>query len=81
MYLTGDKNRETLPEVLREGGLDLRSLKVYETQGSSGFEKELGDVVGGVDIGVFSFMVMFTLCWWVYEFVLIGIWATLLEGM
>lgn len=53
LYLTGDKNRETLPEILREGGLGLGSCKVYETRGSSRFEKELGEVVRGVDVGVF----------------------------
>ncbi|EIM80151.1 tetrapyrrole biosynthesis uroporphyrinogen III synthase [Stereum hirsutum FP-91666 SS1] len=50
LYLTGDKNRETLPEILREGGLGLGSCKVYETRGSSRFEKELGEVVRGVDV-------------------------------
>lgn len=56
LYLTGDKNRETLPEILREGGLELRSLKVYETRGSSRFEEELGEVVRGVDVGALLFI-------------------------
>src|SRR4051794_2109059 len=33
-YLTGDKNRDTLPSALQEGGVTLESLQVYKTQGS-----------------------------------------------
>ncbi|KAL7278482.1 hypothetical protein ACG7TL_007481 [Trametes sanguinea] len=35
LYLTGDKNRDTLPRILSEGGLELESLQVYATQGSN----------------------------------------------
>ena len=31
LYLTGDKNRETIPEILGNGGHSLRRLQVYET--------------------------------------------------
>ena len=41
-YLTGDKNRDTLPRLLEEGGLQLHSLQVYKTQMSSHFEQILG---------------------------------------
>ena len=41
LYLTGDKNRETLPKILQDGGLDLHPLQVYKTQGSSSFAAEL----------------------------------------
>lgn len=41
LYLTGDKNRDTLPKILAEGQVSLRNLKVYETQGSSSFESDL----------------------------------------
>ncbi|KAG6879219.1 hypothetical protein C0992_004361 [Termitomyces sp. T32_za158] len=41
LYLTGDKNRETIPSMLGEAGIELRSLKVYETQGSRTFETDL----------------------------------------
>ncbi|KAI0334255.1 tetrapyrrole biosynthesis uroporphyrinogen III synthase [Cubamyces sp. BRFM 1775] len=41
LYLTGDKNRDTLPKILGEGGLKLESLQVYATQGSSRFEEDL----------------------------------------
>ena len=41
LYLTGDKNRDTLPNILSGGGIELHPLRVYETQGSSTFEQEL----------------------------------------
>ncbi|KAI0826489.1 tetrapyrrole biosynthesis uroporphyrinogen III synthase [Trametes gibbosa] len=41
LYLTGDKNRDTLPKILDEAGLKLESLQVYATQGSSRFEDDL----------------------------------------
>ncbi|KAI0641004.1 tetrapyrrole biosynthesis uroporphyrinogen III synthase [Trametes meyenii] len=47
LYLTGDKNRDTLPKILGDGGLELESLQVYATQGSSRFEEELEAALGG----------------------------------
>ncbi|KAJ7227101.1 tetrapyrrole biosynthesis, uroporphyrinogen III synthase [Mycena pura] len=41
LYLTGDKNRDTLPEILRGGNWDLVPLQVYQTQGSSTFSQNL----------------------------------------
>ncbi|KAJ7127091.1 tetrapyrrole biosynthesis, uroporphyrinogen III synthase [Mycena epipterygia] len=41
LYLTGDKNRDTLPDILRGANLELDPLKVYETQGSSTFPEDL----------------------------------------
>jgi uroporphyrinogen-III synthase len=41
LYLTGDKNRDTLPNILSGTGIELHPLRVYETQGSSTFEQEL----------------------------------------
>ncbi|KAI0776656.1 tetrapyrrole biosynthesis uroporphyrinogen III synthase [Trametes elegans] len=41
LYLTGDKNRDTLPRILSEGGLELESLQAYATQGSTSFEDDL----------------------------------------
>ncbi|KAH9886967.1 tetrapyrrole biosynthesis uroporphyrinogen III synthase [Cubamyces lactineus] len=46
LYLTGDKNRDTLPKILGEGGLELESLQVYATQGSSRFEDDLKATLG-----------------------------------
>ena len=45
LYLTGDKNKDTIPRILIDGGLELDSLKVYETHGSPNFLKDLGTVV------------------------------------
>lgn len=55
LYLTGDKNRDTLPNILEEGGLSLLSLQVYMTQGSSTFEATLDSRLMGADNGVFAF--------------------------
>ena len=41
LYLTGDKNRETLPGVLGAGGVALETLEVYGTTGSSTFRDDL----------------------------------------
>ncbi|KAA1475986.1 tetrapyrrole biosynthesis, uroporphyrinogen III synthase [Dentipellis sp. KUC8613] len=41
LYLTGDKNRETLPAMLEQGGVALRALQVYATRGAAGFEGAL----------------------------------------
>ncbi|KAF7316902.1 Uroporphyrinogen-III synthase [Mycena chlorophos] len=45
LYLTGDKNRDRLPEILRVGGLALLPIQVYETQGSSTFSRDLKAVL------------------------------------
>ncbi|KAJ3868517.1 tetrapyrrole biosynthesis, uroporphyrinogen III synthase [Lentinula novae-zelandiae] len=47
LYLTGDKNRETLPKVMDEGHVDLVSLQVYKTCGSSRFSHDLSEVLQG----------------------------------
>lgn len=39
LYLTGDKNRDTLPTLIRAAGLDLEPLQVYSTRGSPSFSK------------------------------------------
>ena len=44
-YLTGDKNRDTLPNILGDAGLELDSLQVYATQGSSTFAADLKNVL------------------------------------
>jgi uroporphyrinogen-III synthase len=41
LYLTGDKNRDTLPRILESGGVQLDTLHVYATQGSSAFSHDL----------------------------------------
>lgn len=45
LYLTGDKNRDTLPSILASGGLALHQIQVYETRGSARFATDLVDVL------------------------------------
>jgi uroporphyrinogen-III synthase len=51
LHLTGDKNRDTLPRVLTEGGVQLDCLQVYETQGSSTFATDLQAIVNAANPG------------------------------
>ncbi|GLB44547.1 putative uroporphyrinogen-III synthase HemD [Lyophyllum shimeji] len=46
LYLTGDKNKDTVPSILGEAGIELLSLKVYETQGSRTFQRDLEHALG-----------------------------------
>ena len=48
LYLTGDKNRDVLPNILRDGGVDLQPLQVYATQGSSTFASDLQKALDSV---------------------------------
>ncbi|GAA5855460.1 hypothetical protein JCM9279_005483 [Rhodotorula babjevae] len=41
LYLTGDKNRDTLPRLLAEGGIAAHELQVYATARAPTFEGEL----------------------------------------
>lgn len=41
LYLTGDKNRDTLPKILNDGGFTLEAVQVYATQGSATFASDL----------------------------------------
>ncbi|KAF5352988.1 hypothetical protein D9758_007965 [Tetrapyrgos nigripes] len=41
LYLTGDKNRDTLPTILSAHSIALTPLQVYETRGSSAFKDDL----------------------------------------
>ena len=52
LYLTGDKNRDTLPTVLASGGITLRTLQVYETRGSSTFAKDLENTLSKDTLGM-----------------------------
>lgn len=54
LYLTGDKNRDTLPKVLSEARLHLDNLQVYATQGSSRFEENLQTALGHVSLSACS---------------------------
>jgi uroporphyrinogen-III synthase len=48
LYLTGDKNRDTLPKILESAGVALDPLQVYATQGSSTFPHDLSLALGRV---------------------------------
>lgn len=37
LYLTGDKNKDTLPTLVQAAGFDLEPLQVYNTRGSPNF--------------------------------------------
>ena len=37
LYLTGDKNKDTLPTIVQAAGLDLEPIQVYSTRGSPDF--------------------------------------------
>ncbi|KAF9502103.1 tetrapyrrole biosynthesis, uroporphyrinogen III synthase [Pleurotus eryngii] len=60
LYLTGDKNRDTLPSILASNNLILHQLQVYETRGSARFASDLADVLskGTDDTGL----------WWIVYF-------------
>jgi uroporphyrinogen-III synthase len=51
LYLTGDKNRDTLPKILTKGRVNLESLRVYETRGSSTFARDLEQVINSTPAG------------------------------
>ncbi|KAI0092390.1 tetrapyrrole biosynthesis, uroporphyrinogen III synthase [Irpex rosettiformis] len=60
LYLTGDKNRDVLPNILRGGGIDLQPLQVYQTQGASTFPQDLDDAMNAVPDK--------SRCWWIVYF-------------
>ncbi|KAF8637108.1 hypothetical protein AX17_003012 [Amanita inopinata Kibby_2008] len=45
LYLTGDKNRDTLPTILQSAGISLNPVQVYATRGSSTFAHDLAKVL------------------------------------
>ncbi|CAL1713762.1 unnamed protein product [Somion occarium] len=60
LYLTGDKNRDTLPSILNAGGVDLKPLQVYETRGSSTFAHDLRTTLEGLPLASNQ--------WWIVHF-------------
>ncbi|RDB17610.1 Uroporphyrinogen-III synthase [Hypsizygus marmoreus] len=60
LYLTGDKNKDTVPTILGEAGIKVIPLKVYETRGSQTFESDLEGVLKGVSNDVKP--------WWIVHF-------------
>lgn len=51
LYLTGDKNRDVLPNILRDGGVEVQFLQVYATQGSSSFPLDLEKAIDSAPSG------------------------------
>jgi uroporphyrinogen-III synthase len=51
LYLTGDKNRETLPGLLAAGGVALETLEVYGTAGSASFRDDVRAALAGGESG------------------------------
>lgn len=49
LYLTGDKNRDTIPRRLTAGQIDFDPLQVYSTSPSPSFATNLDAVLAGVD--------------------------------
>lgn len=45
LYLTGDKNRETLPSILSEAGIKHHKMKVYETESAPELPKRLAETL------------------------------------
>jgi uroporphyrinogen-III synthase len=41
LYLTGDKNRDTVTRILEDNNIELELLQVYKTQGSLSFGSNL----------------------------------------
>lgn len=59
LYLTGDKNRDIVPTILGEAGIELRSLKVYETRGSQTFEDDLEEALKASSTGTILHVLTF----------------------
>lgn len=55
LYLTGDKNRDILPNILVKGGAKVQSIMVYETRGSPDFSVNLSEYLNSVTPGMLLF--------------------------
>ncbi|KAF8229417.1 tetrapyrrole biosynthesis, uroporphyrinogen III synthase [Tricholoma matsutake] len=60
LYLTGDKNRDTVPRILGEAGIAVNPIKVYETQFSSSFTQDLETALQSASKGFDQ--------WWIVHF-------------
>ncbi|KAL0952797.1 hypothetical protein HGRIS_007022 [Hohenbuehelia grisea] len=59
LYLTGDKNRDTLSRILSSANIEPTPLKVYETQGSSSFAAELECFIIGISEDISGWWIVF----------------------
>jgi hypothetical protein len=51
LYLTGDKNRETLPQILGNAGFSVAKFQVYETGVVKDLEEKLESVIEKIKLG------------------------------
>ena len=65
LYLTGDKNRDTLTNILQEGGISVEPLQTYKTEGSPSFAEDLSTVIQTSSKGVW-FNIFFLLQFMVF---------------
>ncbi|KAF9074459.1 tetrapyrrole biosynthesis, uroporphyrinogen III synthase [Rhodocollybia butyracea] len=49
LYLTGDKNRDTLASALNKDNIDLKSIQVYGTRGSARFPADLSEALKNLE--------------------------------
>lgn len=52
LYLTGDKNRDTLTNILHEGGISAEPIQTYKTEGSLSFAEDLSAAIQTSSKGV-----------------------------
>ena len=55
LYLTGDKNRDTLAHILQGGGILSKPLQTYKTEGSSSFAENLSTAIQTSSKGIYFF--------------------------
>jgi uroporphyrinogen-III synthase len=56
LYLTGDKNRDTVPVTLDEGGLKTTPMQVYETGKRDGLEADLKAIISTILSSAFELL-------------------------
>ncbi|KZO97652.1 tetrapyrrole biosynthesis, uroporphyrinogen III synthase [Calocera viscosa TUFC12733] len=60
LYLTGDKVLPTTPNILRQAGISITSLKVYEARTSSTFESDLTHTANSLKDEALSWIAFFS---------------------
>ena len=63
LYLTGDKNRDTLTHILQGGGISLDPSQTYKTEGSPSFAENLSTAIQTSPQGIyFLYFFFFSYC-------------------
>lgn len=60
LFLTGERRRDVVPRVLRDGGVEVEEVVVYGTQVDDGFEAEFGRVVRATEESGLRWVVVFS---------------------